>query len=77
MKASELLLQSATPFDEACVKVLEMERELNDFREAAIIFLDFYNSCQLDKNHSKHYGATTTNFLAVKFTEALGLSVYD
>lgn len=71
MKASELLLQSADPFDKACMMVIEMEKELEALREAAGIYLDFYESCQLDKNHNKHYGATTTNYLAFKFTEAL------
>jgi hypothetical protein len=34
MKASELLAQSAIPFDEACMKVLALEKEIEALRKS-------------------------------------------
>ena len=45
MKASELLLQSAEPFDKACMMVREMELEIDRLREALRISTNGLRHC--------------------------------
>jgi len=45
MKASELLLQSAAPFDQACMMVREMELEIEHLRTALQISTNGLRHC--------------------------------
>lgn len=58
MKASELLLQSASPFDQACIMVREMEVELYNLRNVAqaadeLLMATLGTDGEIDTTHPK------------------------